>query len=115
MIGLLMDYGLGKRVAQVVGYVGIPLLTLVAIWWAITVYGNSRYDAGVTDTDASWQEASNVLIDQAAAASNAADASAEDRATDYAANLTAEKEKIDEAQREGSSPLDVLFGGNGMR
>ena len=111
MIAILMGFGLGKRVAQAVAYIGLPLLLLGAAWFALDWYGDSRFDDGVVETDAKWEEAGNRLVDQAAVARNAADAKAEERAADFAAATAIEKEKLDAAEREGSSPLDVLFDG----
>ncbi len=115
MIGVLMTLGLGKRVAQAIGYVALPLLILAAGALAIHAYGDRRYDAGVADTDRQWQAASDALVEQAAVAATAADAAADTRAADYAQAVATEKEKIDDAARNHSSALDVLFGAERVR
>lgn len=115
MIGLLMGLGLGKRAAQVVGYVVLPLLLLGAFYLALDAYGDSRFRAGVTETDDRWEAAGRKLEAQAAASASAADTTALVRAVDYNAKVAKEKEKLDAAATDGSSPLDVLFGTDGVR
>lgn len=86
------------------------VLLLVAFYIALDAYGDARYDKGKADADAAWIEASNKLIAKSQAAGTKADKAAAARQADFAAKQEDEKEKIDEAVAEGSSPLDVLFG-----
>lgn len=86
------------------------VLLLAAFYFALHAYGNARYDAGKKDADAAWIEASNKLIAKSQAAGTKADKAAAVRQADFAAKQEDEKEKIDAAVDEGSSPLDVLFG-----
>ena len=85
------------------------LILILGIFVAVKSYGNSRYDAGVKDTDAKWEEASKKLVEKSLKAEGVADTKAEARAEKHAATVAAEKEKIDEAVSEGRSPFDVLF------
>jgi glycerol dehydrogenase-like iron-containing ADH family enzyme len=84
-------------------------LAIIALWLTILAWGNSRYRAGVADTDAKWTEASDRLAEQARASADVATRREAPRITAHAAQVAAEKEKIDEAIAEGRSPLDALF------
>lgn len=109
MIGLLMGLGLSQKVAKLVAYIAIPLLILAAFYLLLDAYGDSRYDAGKKDTAAAYQKASDKVIAQAANARGKADIKAAAAAADFAAKQETEKEKIDAAVADGSSPFDVLF------
>ena len=111
MIGLLMGLGLGKREAQLVGYVAVPALIAGALWLGLWWYGNSRYEAGVAASDAKWVEAGERLEEQAAAAATAASNASAARVAANNKRVAEEKERLDAAEASGSSPLDVLFGG----
>ena len=111
MIGFLMRLGLGKRAAQIIGYVVIPALIILIVWWAVVDYGNRRYRAGVTDTDAKWQEASRRLQQQAQQSATRADDAAAVRLEEHERSVAEERRELDEAARNNRSPLDVLFGG----
>lgn len=110
MIALLMKLGLSDRVAKLVAYVGIPLLILAAFYLTLDAYGDSRYDAGKSKADAEWKLASDRLIQKSQNAGTKADTASAARQADFAAKVEDEKEKVDAAVAEGSSPLDVLFG-----
>lgn len=97
--------GLSPRVWIRIGIV----VALLAAWLALIAWGNSRYEAGVSDTDAKWQAASEKLAADAAKSADAATRREAPRITAHTAQIAAEKEKIDEAIAEGSSPLDALF------
>lgn len=86
-------------------------LLMAAFYFALDAYGDSRYREGKSDADKAWQEASDKLIEKAAKAGTKADKAAAGRAADFAAKQEQEKEKVDAAAKDGSSPLDVLFGG----
>lgn len=113
MIGFLTSMGLGKRGAQIVAFIVIPLLILGAFYLMLDAYGDSRYRAGVSETDAKWEEAGRRLEEQARQSASAADKAAAKTIEAHNERVEAEKERIDEAIREGSSPLDVLFGTDG--
>lgn len=110
MIALLMKLGLSGRVAKLIAYVAIPLLILAIAYMLLDAYGDSRYREGKKDADAAWQAASDKLIQKAAKAGAKADKAAAARAADYAAKVEDEKERIDAAVENGSSPFDELFG-----
>ena len=84
---------------------GVVILIVVVLSW-----GQSRYDAGVSATDARWVAAGKRLEEQAAASADAADRREVPRIENHTARVAEEKEKIDEAVAAGASPLDVLFG-----
>ena len=88
-----------------------PLVLLAAVIGGIMAYGNSRYNAGVTDTDAKWEEASDRLKAQAAESATRADDAAAVRLEEFKQQVEDEEKALEEAERTGSSPLDVLFGG----
>lgn len=97
----------GERFAPLLAY-GVVIAALVgAIWWLRA----DAYSDGVTATDAKWEEAGRRLEQQAREAAGKADAASVQRVEQNNARVAQEKEKLDEAEAAGSSPLDVLFGG----
>lgn len=86
------------------------VMLLVAFYFLLDAYGDSRYDSGKKDADAAWQAASDKLIKKSRDAGTKADKAAAVRQADYAAKVEDEKGRIDKATAEGSSPFDVLFG-----
>lgn len=86
-------------------------LAALAIYLAVSAYGNSRYDAGVKDTDAKWEEASARLKAQAEKSATRADDAAAKRLEEHRIQVEDEAKALEAAKAEGSSPLDVLFGG----
>lgn len=86
------------------------VLLIVAFYLALDAYGDSRYREGKRAADAAWQAASDKLIEDAAKAGAKADKKAAARAADFAAKQEQEKERIDHAVEQGSSPFDVVFG-----
>ena len=88
-----------------------PLVLLAAVIGGIMAYGNSRYNAGVDDTDAKWEEASNRLKEKAAESATRADDAAAARLDEFKQQVEDEEKAIEKAKAEGSSPFDVLFGG----
>lgn len=92
-------------------WAGMAAIALfLAILWGLDAYGDKRYSQGKNDADAAWKAASDKLVQQSVASGQRADVAAAARQADFAAKVEEEKEKIDEAVAEGSSPLDVLFG-----
>src|SRR5689334_7244540 len=89
------------------------LALLLAFYLALDSYGDKRFAAGKAQADAEWKAASDKLIQKAQDAGTKADKAAAIRMADQAARVEDEKEKIDAALDEGSSPLDVLFGSDG--
>jgi hypothetical protein len=109
IIGLLAPR-VGKTLASFIAYGGLVLLLVGALLW----WGHTKYEAGVRDTDAKYAAASAKLKEQARVSAARADAKAEQRVEQFTAKVAEEKEKLDEAERTGSSPLDVLFGPGGL-
>jgi hypothetical protein len=87
---------------------GIAALLVVMAVWA---WGNSRYRAGVDDTDKKWVAAGEELKRKAAASATKADDASTGRITKELERAKDEKEKLDAANDAGTSPFDVLFGG----
>lgn len=109
MLALLMGWGLSSRAAKAVAYVAVPLAVIALLWLGLHLYGNSRYNAGVHDTDAKWQEASDRLKAQAAQSATRADDAAAERLGQFKQQVEDEKEAMDAAASNGSSVFDVLF------
>lgn len=112
MIGMALGLAtkvVGPRFAK-------PLLILLAVallvgafYVMLDKYGDSRYDAGRRDEETAWKAAQDKLLAQAAAAATSADKTALAATIEHAAAVEEEKEKVDEAIANGTSPLDVLF------
>lgn len=97
----------GERFAPLLAY-GLVIAALVgAIWWLRA----DAYSDGEAATDAKWVAAGERLERQAAEAAGRADAASVQRVEQNNERVAQEKEKLDEAEAAGSSPLDVLFGG----
>ena len=115
IFSLLLRLGLSDRLAKLIAYVAIPIALLMGIYFAVTAYGNGRYNAGVAATDAKWKAASDAALKKAAAGTAAADKNELPRVVDFTAKVEQEKAKLDAVQKDGSSPFDVLFpAGNSM-
>lgn len=114
MIGILMRLGLGKRAAQLVAFVAIPLLILGLFYLALDAYGDARADAREAEVDKAWADAAVKLQQESAASAGVATGLADKRAEKYAERLAAEKEKIDDAIATGADPIDVLFPPGGV-
>ena len=96
----------------ILGGIGLILL-LLALWAALDAYGDRRYAQGREDNERAWRAAEAKLHAQERKAAGAADQAAAVREADHAATVVQEKGKIDDAIREGYSPLDVLFARSG--
>jgi hypothetical protein len=92
-----------------------PIVILLLIVAGVMLYGSSKYRAGkadgVAETDAKWQAASEQLRKDAAASATRADDAAVVRLEEHVEQAKEDQEKLDEATRTGTSPLDALFGG----
>lgn len=107
----LIARGLNGTLAKLLVYVGLPLLVALGIYWWITAFGDRRFEEGVTATDQKWTDAGNHLEANAANSATRADDAAANRLEEYANQVEDEQKGIENAQRNGSSPFDVLFGG----
>jgi hypothetical protein len=94
----------------VLGGIGAALLLLL-FWLWLDSYGDRRYTEGVSATDAKWEEASQRMRDEAANSATRADDAAANRLATHLNQVAEERNQIDAAAQNGSSPLDVLFGG----
>lgn len=94
------------------GIIAAVIVILGFLFWLwLDAYGDRRYEEGVAATDWKWEKASEKLEQEAAASATRADDGAVVRLEQHVAQVKAEQEQLDEAERTGSSPLDVLFGG----
>lgn len=97
--------------AKIVG----PLVALALLVGAVAAWSHHQYSkghkAGVAETDAAYKAASDKLKADAAASATKADDKAVVRLEEYQAQAKEDQEKVDEANRNGTSPLDALFGG----
>lgn len=96
----------GEKFAGLAAYAFVLLLIGGAILWLRA----DAYSDGVTATDAKWEAAGEKLKQQAAKAQGAASAASVSRTAIEVDRVREEKEKIDEAQSQGGSTFDVLFG-----
>lgn len=96
----------GEKFAGLAAYLFVLALIGGAIWWLRA----DAYSDGVTATDAKWVEAGEKLKQRAAQAQGAASAASNSRTAIEVERVREEKEKIDAAEAQGSSPFDVLFG-----
>lgn len=110
LIGLFAPR-LGQTGAKFLVYGVLFAVLAFAMWRWLDSYGDRRFREGVTATDQKWVEASEKLKEQAAQSATRADDAAADRLAEHVEQVTAEQEQVDEAIKEGSSPFDVLFGG----
>jgi len=96
---------LGATGAKIVVYGIVVLLLLLGIWY----YGHTRYELGVRETDAKWQEAGRVLQRRAQQSATKADDAAAVRAAEHDTRVAREREAIEHAQANNASTFDVLF------
>jgi hypothetical protein len=90
-----------------------PIVLLAVVFGSLAAWGGHKYhagyDSGVTATDKKWEEAAAKLKRDAAKSATKADDAAANRLSEQVNQITADQEKVDEAQRNGTSPLDALF------
>lgn len=90
-----------------------PIIALALIIGALLAWGNSKYHAGeragIAATDKKWEAAAAQLKADAAKSATKADDAAANRLEVFVEQQEAEQAKIDEAVKEGRSPLDALF------
>lgn len=91
-------------------YALAALLLVTAFLAERHAYGNRRFNAGEDHADEQWKKASDKLIEKSANAGTKADKVAAARQADFAAKQEDERERIDHAVQEGTSPLDAVFG-----
>lgn len=104
-ISWLTKLGLSDKLAGLFSVLIPILLVLGLLWWL----RNDAYNDAVKDTDAKWELAIKEAERAAVKAATSASEKQAVRQANFAEEVKAEKEKIDVAVAEGSSPLDVLF------
>lgn len=109
MLAMLMGLGMSEKIAKLVAYIAIPLLIVGILYFLFDRAMDAAYDKGVKDTRAVYQKASDELMKDAGEAKTKADKQATIAAVQYAEKVEAEKEKIDDAIANGTSPYDVMF------
>jgi predicted lipid-binding transport protein (Tim44 family) len=110
LIGLFAPK-LGQKMATFVSYLLVILVILGLVYWALDSYGDRKFDEGVKANQAQVDKALEQLKTDAAESATKADDKAAARAEVFVEQQQADKEALDEAQRNGTSPLDALFGG----
>jgi hypothetical protein len=109
-IAILTGYGLTDKAAKIVlTLIGAALL-IGGVWLALHLYGAHRYNEGVSAADAKWEAAGAKLQADAANSANNADANATARTVNELANQARDQEAVNQAERNGTSALDALFG-----
>lgn len=92
-----------------------PLVALALLIGGVLAYGHSKYNAGhkagVEEVDAQWAAATKKLQQQAAKSATRADDAAAKRAEEFKAQADSDRKAVEDAEANGSSPLDALFGG----
>lgn len=109
--GFLIKRGMNTALARGLVWAALILLLGLFLWWRIDSFGDRRFDAGVNQTDAKWEEAGNRLQAEAANSATRADDAAANRLEQFENQVADERKELDNAARDGTSPLDVLFGG----
>lgn len=110
LTGLFLRLGLGPRLAALAGWATIAVIVGLALLWLRA----DAYHDGERAANERWVEAGRKLEARAEASGRKADVAAAARMEDHRLDITAEKEKLDEAAREGTDPFDVLFGPTGL-
>lgn len=91
-----------------------PIIALALLIAGVMIWGNSKYRAGeragIEATDAKWEAASAKLKEDAAKSATRADDAAVKRLEEHVEQAKEDQEKVNAAVKEGSSPLDALFG-----
>lgn len=108
MIALLMSWGVSRAWSRVIA-IAAPILLVVGVLLALDAWGDSRFRAGEAAENAKWKAASDALIQKAGTSASAADRAEVPRIAAQAAKVETEREKIDAAIANGTSPLDALF------
>jgi len=109
LIGLLTPR-LGKTFGPIVAYLLVIGVSLGLFYWALTAYGHRKFKEGVAANQAQVDAALKQLKVDAAKSATKADDALANRAAAEVQNQQADQEKVNEAERNGTSPLDALFG-----
>ena len=109
-ITILTGYGLYEKLAKWIVAVLAAVLLIGGLWLSLHFYGVHRYDEGVSAEDAKWQTAVNQLKSDASNAATNADANASANAANFIQQHSADQNAVNQAEAQGKSPLDALFG-----
>lgn len=109
LIGLLVPR-LGKTFGPIVAYLLVIGVALGLFYWALTSYGHRKFNEGVAANQAQVDKALAKLKADAAHSATKADDAAVNRAAVEVEHQKADQEAVNEAERNGTSPLDALFG-----
>lgn len=91
---------------------GLGLLIVgFLLWRMIDNYGDKRFDAGVQLERSKWEAAEAKMLEEAAASATKADDRAAERLVQHKEQIDEDRQAVDQAVRDGTSPLDALFGG----
>ena len=101
---------LGEKLARIVVVIGVMLVGAFILWRLVDAYGDRRAAAREVEVRAEYQRASDLLREQARQSATRADDDAVVRLERQQALVREEQERIDEAERNGQSTFDVLFG-----
>ena len=88
---------------------GLSLIFVGLLVGALLWYGNSRYNAGVTDTDNQWKAASVVLKEKVKESGNKADVAEANRLEEHHEKVAEEKQKLAETKAANTSAFDSFF------
>lgn len=110
LIGLLAPK-LGQRAATVIAYLVVIGVGLGLFYLAIARVKHNAFNAGVAANQAQVDKALAQLKQDARVSATKADDKAAVRAEVFVEQHTADQEALNEAERNGTSPLDALFGG----
>lgn len=92
------------------GWYALAILAAVAAFYIVLdAYGDAKYQAGKDKADLEWKEANDRHIQEVAAAGTVASKKEAKRLESHSQAVELQKEKIDAAVAEGTSPLDTLF------
>jgi FtsZ-interacting cell division protein ZipA len=95
--------------AKIVG--PLALFAILFTVWQLDRRGqyNKGEEAGIEATDAKWIAASEKLKEDAARSATKADDAAAKRLDEHVEQIAVDQAAVDEAVKEGRSPLDALF------
>jgi len=91
-----------------------PIAALALLIGGVMAWGGHKYHSGYGDgvsaADAKWVAAGEQLKKDAAKSATKADDAAANRLADHVNEIAADQAAVNQAEKEGRSPLDVLFG-----
>lgn len=114
LAGLLLPKVGEKWARPLAGLIIWGLVLAVAaflLYRVVDSWGDRRFDQGVALERGKWKEAEKRLHQEAAASATRADDAAAKRLEVHKEQVDADTKAVDEAVRNGTSPLDALFGG----